>query len=205
MGRRRRLLIALALACGCLGACKRERAASVAKVRVGEAELEVLLTPGWQAARLAEDDAVVLRIVREDAVLGSPRVEVAVEAPSSPRATLEKLRNRSLHDLTRLERGGGIRIASVIQKKLELLGVPAYRLHHDYTVVAGGFSVTQISWLFVHQGHAVVLSAAGRTELMTPLAPEIEEMVASISMPATSIKTVPLEPIDLGQLGETPP
>jgi hypothetical protein len=164
--------------------------------------LEVPLLPGWALDdTIAPDGRTVLRLVRAQAVTGSPRIDVLLDPPAGGRAELGELLERSLREIAALERAGTIRIDGVEQRPVHLGPHRAYRLHHEYVLTSSDVGVTQDSVLVILSGRAVAVTAVGRTELFTPLRSDIETVLRGLRSPAPPESSVVGDAVDLGKLG----
>lgn len=188
--------------------------------------LTVPQLPGWKRDETGPFDSAsggtALRLVRENAPPGSPRIQVEVTAPSHRVLELDTYLQESLRDLAKLEAAGTLRITLVEQHPGRVGPRKAYRLRHEYTLGAGEvpMAVTQITTLLILDGRGVSITAVGRSELFHPLAAAVDDVFAGLSTtagapqstPVQTIKPVPLngaprsddngsQPIDLGELG----
>ena len=169
---------------------------------------------GWTVEPVAPPEAasdappVALRLVRESAVPGSPRLTVVAEAASTgPPTALEAYLTRNLRDMGQLESAGQIRIMDVEQKRISVAGQPAFRVRHEYTLGSGAaqIAITQISLFLVIQGRGVTVTVAGRTELFHPVAQSIQAMLQGLVplVPARSNSMLERlrSTVDLGHIG----
>ena len=164
---------------------------------------------GWSAEQLppagAEAAPVLLRLVRESAVPGSPRVTVVAEPPGGRSTVPEEYLTRNLRDMGQLEASGQIRIIDVEQQRRTVGGLSGFRVRHEYTLGSGTaqIAITQISIFLVSRGRGITVSAAGRTELFHPLAKSIDTMLAGLRpLPAPSVGVLDrLRGVDLGRIG----
>jgi hypothetical protein len=154
-----------------------------------------LLVPevaGWQRDKdveqggvdrlMGETDkgGVVFRLQRDNAVAGSPRINVVVD-PKSPRAThLEEFLTRNLREMADMEQRGEIRISNIDQRPVQVGPRRAYRVRHEYVLAGANAAITQVTTLLVVDGRGVAVSAVGRTELFAPLASEIETILGKL-------------------------
>jgi hypothetical protein len=157
---------------------------------------------GWTVDPSVPADAnqvggLVLRLVRQSAVPGSPRIEVAL-TPPHPRPTLvEEFLTHNLQEMADLEKSGALHLRQVDQSRRDIGACKAYRVHQQYSLQSGPSTVVveQLSTLLVLQGRGVAVTAAGRSELFAPQRPAIESILDGLRFtPAPG-------PIDLGQLG----
>src|SRR4051794_35319983 len=90
--------------------------------------------PGWALdSSLAPVDpqasGIVMRLVREGAVPGSPRIDVVQNAPQY--LQLEAYVQKNLSEMKALETGGQIKITQVQRSEVTLNNQPAVRVHHE--------------------------------------------------------------------------
>jgi hypothetical protein len=200
-----RLLVLTALLAA--AACKRSDSSSYWSVP-GVA-LELPRRSGWVAdPHLARPSAAVaLRLERDQALAGSPRVDVVLEPPAGSGATLEAFVERNLREMRALEQSGAIRIDQVEEKPATVGPRRARRVRHDYVLVPADIAITQVSLLLIVDGRGVAITTAGRTELFTPLTAEVDALLAGVRTMAApaSMREVGLEPIDLGRVGAPKP
>ena len=149
---------------------------------------------------------VVLRLIRESHVVGSPRIEVVLEPPPVSPTLLQSFLTHSLQEMAHLERGGQVHINHVEQRPMRVGSHPAYRVRHEYTVGqgAGSVAINQVSTLFVLSGRGVAVSAAGRVELFHPLSDSILKMLDGLQLVGDSPPAAAVEPEDLGTVGGSP-
>lgn len=198
----RALLIIVALLAA-TPACRRSDSASYWSVP-GVA-LELPRRRGWVADPQASGHTVALRLERDQAVAGSPRVEVVLEPATGAGQSLESFVERNLREMRALEKSGAIHIDRVEESPLAVGPRRALRVHHEYVLVPADVAITQVSLFVVVDGRGVAVTAAGRTELFTPWAAEVDALLAGVRTLAApaSLTEVPktVEPVDLGKVG----
>jgi hypothetical protein len=201
--------------CLALAGCQRQAAVSQDNDVFGVpgTRLHLPKRPGWVrdpnlVPASGAQGGTVLRLVRQGAVPGSPRVEVVVERNTDTPAVLEDFLTRNLRAMGQLEAAGQIHILHVDQQRVALGDVPAYRVHHEYTAGAGSAQVSlfQVSVFVVLDGVGITVTAAGRTELFHPLAGDVSAVLDGLSASGAPTPAA-LEdgPIDLGRVGGTQP
>ncbi len=172
--------------------------------------LEVPLLTGWQRDASVQPPGpgaggVALRLVRAQAVAGSPRIEVLLDERRDGGASLQEVVERNLREMNALERSGSLRLEGEEQRPITVGSRRAWRLRHEYVLGSGDVSITQVSVLLVVDGRGVAVTAAGRTELFTPLAGDVDAVLAGLRSTGASDAGAsgpePIEPIDLGKLG----
>lgn len=145
-----------------------------------------------------------MRLIRQAAIAGSPRIEVVQEAVhlQTP-SILEDYLTRNLKDMGALEAAGQIHILHVEQQRVPLGPVTAYRVQHEYTAGhgPGQVSLFQTSLFMVIAGRGFTVTAAGRTELFHPLAQSIDAILSHIQILPSSQLDPNNSDIDLGRLG----
>ena len=193
--------------------------------------LTVPQLPGWKrddTAALTDlnQGGTALRLVRESAPAGSPRIQVEVAPRGDGALELEAYVQQSLRDMGQLESTGSLRITHVEQQPTRVGPRKAYRIRHEYLLGKGtdAIAVTQVTTLMILDGRGISITAVGRTELFHPLSAAVDEVISGISTTASPVpsepvqvlKPVPLRslsnggqgaesnataPIDLGKLG----
>jgi hypothetical protein len=217
----RALCLSVTLGVTLVGAsgCKSRTQAPSTQYFVAEPlKLAIPKLPGWLRDPTVKVDpkaprGTLLRLVRESAVAGSPRIEVVLEQPRDRPSILDEFLTHNLREMAQLEASGQMRIINVDQKQVHIGGVPAWRVHHEYTLGSGSaqVSINQVSTFLVLDGHGVAVTAIGRTELFHPLAEMVESMLDGLTTDASQpgakspprLKGVPegLQPVDLGHVG----
>ena len=185
--------------------------------------LRIPRLPGWlQDPAVGTEHAggaagATLRLVRQSAVAGSPRLDVVLTPVTEQPMSVETFLTRNLQQMAQLERSGQIHINNVEQSRVSLGSLAAYRVRHEYAVGtgAGQASINQVSTFFVVQGRGVAVTAAGRTELCHPLAHDVESMMQGLRLadtaaisdvqaqPAAPQAAQPADdgPVNLGKIG----
>lgn len=205
------LVLATAL---CVVGCKQKNKTPAEVYFVADGTgLQLPKLPGWvrdtnvPPLDLAKG-GIALRLVRDSAVPGSPRIEVVIEGPQGAATVLEDYLTRNLREMGELETSGRIRILHVEQKHVMLHGLPAYEVRHEYTMGSGSaqISLNQVSIFVALNGRGITVTAAGRTELFHPLAENVELILEGISIPES--KPAPpreeIPQLDLGKVGGKP-
>ena len=175
--------------------------------------LMVPKAPGWQPDTAsntnpteADKGGTVLRLVRESAVVGSPRMDVVLEPQPAQPTQVEEFLSRNLQEMGKLESSGQIHIIQVEQKRVLLGSHAAYRVHHEYTVGSGNgqAAINQVSTFVVLGGRGVAITVAGRTELFHPLAESVEHMLDGLRIQNEGAAVMPdknTPAVDLGKVG----
>ena len=201
------------------------------RYRIESVGIEIPKLKGWtqdREVKLQRQDmgGTVFRLVRENAVSGSPRIDVIVEDSQTPSPNLESFLEKNLREMNKLAEAGQISITEIIKEPAQLGPRRAFKVRHEYTI--GGSSavaITQTALFVIIDGRGVAINAAGRTELFHPLAQNILDIFADISTltgkhtvrfnrpkpmdPGTPLSTPKkeatekslTEPIDLGKIG----
>ena len=179
---------------------------------VTDVGLEVPRLPGWAQEASTHDknaSGIVLRLVRTQAVTGSPRIDVVVEPRAAAPTQIEDFLKRNLREMSVLERSGSIRIDDLEQRPVSVGTQRGYRIRHEYVLTSGEAAITQVSTFLVLNGRGVAVTAVGRTELFTPLAKAVDAVLSGLrfasGQAAGGGNDTPavLKPIDLGKLGGT--
>lgn len=198
----RALLVTLALLATAPG-CRRSD--SSAYWSVPGVSLELPRRQGWVADAQASGGTVALRLERDQAVAGSPRVEVVLEPATGAGQSLESFVERNLREMRALEKSGAIRIDRVEESAVAVGPRRALRVRHEYVLAPTDVAITQVSLFVVVDGRGVAVTAAGRTELFTPWAAEVDALLAGVrtlAAPASLTEVSrPVEPVDLGRVG----
>jgi hypothetical protein len=188
------------------GGCRRNQAPSY--FSVPGTNLEIPRQPGWVVDNAASSSdaatsGIVLRLLRNHGITGSPRVDVVLESPKSSPVQIDDFLERNLREIKTLERSGGIHIERIDKQAVNVAKRRGYRVRHEY--VSGDIAITQLSLFLVLAGRGVAVTAVGRTELYTPFARDIDALLAGIRIKEPTIAASPkpevLKPIDLGKLG----
>jgi hypothetical protein len=219
------LLAALSLSPGCKKHPPAGSNPAATYFLVEPVQLKIPRLPGWLqdpavgAEPAAGAPGTTLRLVRQSAVAGSPRLDVVLTAVTEQPMSVETFLTRNLQQMAQLERSGQIHITNVEQSRVTLGSLPAYRVRHEYAVGtgAGQASINQVSTFFVLQGRGVAVTAAGRTELFHPLAHDVETMMQGLRLadmpgPAPAVQPPPAAgpqaagpadegPVNLGKIG----
>ena len=121
------------------------------------------------------------QLIRESAVRGSPRITGEISPLALKPLTLIEAKRDALQTLQTLKSQENISIEFTQTRETQLLGQPAIELSHSYTLGKGNnqLSVTQIEIISIYKGRALSFTAAGRTELFTPLQAEIKGILES--------------------------
>jgi hypothetical protein len=147
--------------------------------------LSMAQAKGWiQEITDPNHDGVVLKLVREASVPGSPRIDVTVEPAQNPPVTLDAFLHQNLQEMGLLDKNGDVVIQEVSQNKILLDTQEAYRVQYTYHVGSDPHtqvSITQWSLFTVVENKGVAITAAGRTELFHPVAADIEYLFSSVS------------------------
>ncbi len=189
--RRLAVLPAIALV-GLLGcaACSGGDEGGLSYFSVPALGLKVPKLAGWNRDTKAESEdvtagGVVMRLVRDQAIPGAPRIDVTVTPKTDRPLTIDEFLNRNLHEMTELEKTGNLRIASVDTRPMQIGPRRAFRVRHEY-MLGGSVAITQSSTLLVLDGRGVAVTATGRTELYQPVASGIEVVLTGLKTPPPS-------------------
>lgn len=198
-----------------LAACKstHDKAPTEPRYVIEEAGISLPMLQGWQAdpaVKLGDPakGGVALRLVRESAVAGSPRMDVVIEQAQANPTDLDQFLQNNLREMGQIEARGNIHILQVDQHRVSVGNSPAYRVRHEYSVGQGTsqVAITQISTFMVHDKRGVAITVAGRTELFHPLGQSIDALLSGIKplhdVPAPPPKATGSQPEDLGKIGD---
>src|SRR5690606_21411975 len=127
--------------------------------------------PGWvpdpelEVGDLA-GGGTALRLVREQAAPGSPRISVEL-GKAGHGTTLAAFLNQSLRAMGDLENQGGMRITRVSQNQIRVGQRRAHLVAHEFTMGKGetALAFTQHASLLVVDGRGIAVTAVGRDEL----------------------------------------
>ncbi|MBC7793901.1 MAG: hypothetical protein H7Z43_09340, partial [Clostridia bacterium] len=173
-------------------ACRRVTNPDTAPFVADELGISLPHHPGWIRDKSTHVDDVgkgglVMRIVREEQVAGLPRIDVIVDPVPVKPTFLEDVLSRALRDMAEYEQKGEIDILSLDQKPLRIGPRRGFRVTHTYVMANSetNIGITQTSELFVLDGRGITVTAAGRTELYTPLATDIDEIISGLTVALT--------------------
>jgi hypothetical protein len=201
----------LGIALGSTLGCSHKAADEAPTFTIRAAGLKMPELDGWMredAAGDTENGGAVFRLVRSNAIPGSPRIEVVLEPKSEKPTHIDDFLTRNLRDMAALEEAGKIRISDVSQRPVMVGPRRAYRVRHEYMLAGTQSAITQISTFLVLDGRGIAVTAVGRTELLQPYAESIELMFNGLQAMVDSGghaeggSSSPLtRPIDLGKVG----
>ena len=114
-------------------------------------------------------------------VLRSPRITGAISPLTTRSTTLKQATQSAQRSLEALKNQDGLTIQYSSTSEVQFLQGPATKLKHSYTLGTGStqLSVTQVEIVSVQNKRTFSLTAAGRTELFTPLEEEISSVIES--------------------------
>ena len=181
--------VCLSLVFATLGSGCSDLVAPVSNTQVIEhLKLTCELTSGWEAdpSVTSVDPAkggLLLRLQPRDRIAGSPRLEIRLDPLRVKPVTLEAFVQETIKSLKSIEKTGGAKTVELQNTPTKLMGLPAVRLDHQYTIGAdlAQLSVSQSTWVTMIEGRATVFSVSGRTELTTPRMGEIETLLGSLA------------------------
>ncbi len=186
-------LACLSLVLSALGLGCSELLAPVANTQVIEhLKLTYELAPGWEVdpSVVSVDPAkggLLLRLQPRDRIAGSPKLEIRLDPLRVKPVTLDAFVQETIGSLRNIEQTGGAKTVGLENTPTQLLGLPAVRLDHQYTIGTdlAQLSVSQSTWVTMIDGRATVFSVSGRTELTTPRMVEIESLLGSLAKQST--------------------
>ena len=186
------------------GCDKKKSADRKTRYRIESIGLEIPKLKGWMQDReIQQGNAAVggtiFRLIRENAVSGSPRIDVIIEDSKNPSLDLESFLEQNLREMNKLAEEGKISITQVVKAPYHLGPRRAFKVRHEYSLGASGtVAITQIALFAILDGRGVTISAAGRTELFHPLAHNISEILADMSTSGSksSIPFITPKPLD---------
>ena len=203
--------VALALCFVCLASCKEKPQPGMTYWETDTFDIMVPRVNGWvlDTSLIPLDTThtggTIMRLQRNGAVAGSPRLDVVVEPPQPHPTVVEEFLTRNLQAMGALEAKKDIHIDRVEQRHMFVGSHPAYRVHHEYTVGTGSsqVAINQVSTFLVVGGRGIAITAAGRLELFHPLAESIQTMLDGAKV-AGDTKPPPsdAESVDLGKVGD---
>ena len=151
------------------------------------------LAPGWEAdPNVTSIDpakgGLLMRLQPRDRIAGSPRLEVRLDPLRVKPVDLKAFVQETVSTLKKVEKTGGAKTVDIQETQTELMGQPAVRVDHQYTIGKdlAQLSVSQSTWFTMIDGRATMFSVSGRTELTTPHINAIESVLKSLArLPAT--------------------
>jgi hypothetical protein len=192
-------------------ACHRK---STPRFSVDAAQIGIPKIEGWQPdpqihIDTPEKGGIVFRLVRSNAVPGSPRIDVVIEPSAQASRSVEEFLTKNLQEMASLEASHQLRIQSVEQQQIKLGDAQAFRVRHEYTL-GESLAITQVSIFTVAHGRGIAITAAGRSELFAPLAGEIAKILTGITIlqapvekpkSTSEVPSTDVVPEDLGTIG----
>ncbi len=178
-------------------------------VQLDELGISVPVPPGFRrdANAEAKDQAqggVLVRLVRDEGVAGSPRIDVVAEPKRERPTSLDEFLAQNLAEMTALEKTGGMQVTRLEQSTLNVGPRRGYRVRHEYVLTGGQVAITQVSTLLVVDGRGVAVTAVGRSELFAPLARDIDAALGGLRtpLPGDAPAKAPslTQPLDLNRL-----
>lgn len=186
---RRSLVVVMLLASV---ACRRTQPSDQAPFVAPEIGISLPHLPGWtRDPSVHLDDpakgGVVMRLTRQEQVAGIPRIDVIVDPVPVHPTFLEDVLSRALRDMADFEQQGKIDIQALERKAIRVGPRRGFRVTHAYVLPNADdhVAITQTSALFVLDGRGITVTAAGRTELYTPFAEEIDRIVSGMQVALT--------------------
>ena len=178
------------------------------RYRIESIGLEIPKLKGWMQDRdIQQENAAVggtiFRLIRENAVSGSPRIDVIIEDSDNPSVDLESFLEQNLREMNKLAEEGKITITQVVKEPYHLGPRRAFKVRHEYSLgAAGRVAITQVALFAILDGRGVTISAAGRTELFHPLAHNILEIFSDMGTSGSkgSIPFITPKPLDPANL-----
>ncbi len=163
-----RMCLVLGLGAAFLAACKDSPPPGMTYWETDTFNIMVPRVNGWvlDTSLIPLDTAhtggTIMRLQRNGAVAGSPRLDVVVEPPQPHPAVVEEFLTRNLQAMGALEAKKDIHIDRVEQRHIYVGSHPAYRVHHEYTVGTGSsqVAINQVSNFLVVEGRGVAVTAA---------------------------------------------
>jgi hypothetical protein len=194
-------LLAL-LGVGLLTACSKQESDEEPYFVVEEVGLKIPQMKGWQLAAQFEaadldEGGTLLRLEREYAAPGSPRLDVVVKAAKEFTPSLEPFVYQELRQMGELEKKQQLRIIKVTQEPIYLGARKAYFVRHDYTMGKKPLELVfiQLSVFLIVDGREITVTALGRHELVTPLSRDIEDLLKGIVVGTYPTRTLELKSI----------
>jgi len=218
--------LALVILLGFCASCKDKAQKRPQGFIVESVGLELPRVSGWLQdskvkATNPADGGTALRLIREGAIPGSPRIEVYVGPRQALPTRLEEFVHESLQWARNMEGSGRIRVLEVSQKRVHVGPRRATRVRHEYVMLADAnkIPITQVTTMMILDGRGISITAVGQTELFHPLADSINRIISGVTTPAeragNRIRLVPKsgpkgskkpskgsKPVDLGKIGE---
>lgn len=171
--------------------------------RVDAIDLRIPMAEGWQQdakVSLASSEAggTALRLIRQSAIAGSPRITVEIEPKKAVATRLAPFVEQNLRQMAAMEHGGKISLNKAEKRRTPVGPRLAYRLRHEFSIGQGrpeAISLTQVSLVMVVDGRGVTVTASGRTELYSPLTLGIEQLLDGIRIGTDPKPTSVEEPL----------
>ncbi len=150
--------------------------------RLDDAAIAFPLLDGWQQDNPpADSTAIVLRLVKNNPLVGAPRIDFYVEPKKDDKTSLKQLINDNLRSMASQEKAKQIRITYRDQRNVTFNSIAAVRLRYDYTLISSQNAViSQVNYFFDRGDRLVMITAFGISELYLPISNEIETMIEGI-------------------------
>ena len=176
----------------CSLACTPKEAAEPGLTKVPHFPLELAIPDGWvlDSSDLTEDPAKggsVLKLVRKSQVTGSPRIDFSLSPLTTAPQKLEAVARLASGQMTRLQQQSQFTPQGNSERKVTFAGHPAIRLEQSYTLGSNSteVAVAQFSIVTVINERGLIITSAGRRELFTPLASELETLLKNVKATPT--------------------
>ena len=147
--------------------------------------LGVPVPEGWtvdSSVKLADPakGGAYFSLIRNSREPGSPRLEFSLTPLTTSTPSLNQLAQSASNHMKNLRKESGFTSVNNNKKQTTIAGNKAIRLEQSYTLGSKSteVAVTQFSIITVVEKRGLFITAAGRTELFTPLASEIETILS---------------------------
>ena len=149
--------------------------------------LGLTLTPveGWHVDETVTLDdpakgGVLLRLSPALQLSGAPK---SGYGPRVKTPSLETLTDEQWTRFEKLKKQPGVQVDTMKKESVKILEQKAMLLTHRYTLGTGPaqISVSEQTWIMQHQNRGLAFVISGRTELVSPWEPQIQDMLASLA------------------------
>ena len=179
--------LAILLLAGLTG-CSNIAEKSQDTIEIPNLNLTLVPAEGWvldDAVKLSDPakGGVLIRLSPTPKLSGAPKLQVYLDPLRVKAPSLETLTQEQWSRINQLKEQPGLLIEKMEKSSVKILERDAMLLSQTYTLGSGPaqIAVSEQTWLMQHDNRGVAFVVSGRTELLSPWAKQIEEMLASLA------------------------